>query len=192
MSYTPTKATRKAAKPAKVQSLYGYAMSYTPTKASAKADTQADIERMRRIWTDRFESKDTSAKADTQADVDRMRRIWTGPGLTDIGSDVKAGSQGPALTWGGSASPRTGMRQSRGPARGPVRTSAKRSAAVVGRETRLRHQRYFTGETRLGERVSPHRAEREGFEPSTSLTTRNGFRDRRIRPLCHLSVRRTA
>ena len=30
-------------------------------------------------------------------------------------------------------------------------------------------------------------AEREGFEPSTSLTTRNGFRDRRIRPLCHLS-----
>ena len=32
-------------------------------------------------------------------------------------------------------------------------------------------------------------AEREGFEPSTSLTTRNGFRDRRIRPLCHLSER---
>jgi hypothetical protein len=30
-------------------------------------------------------------------------------------------------------------------------------------------------------------AEGEGFEPSTSLTTRNGFRDRRIRPLCHPS-----
>jgi hypothetical protein len=76
MSYTPTKATGKAAQPVK-QSLYGYAMSYTPTKASANADTQADIERMRRIWTDRFESKDTIAKADTQADVDRMQRIWT-------------------------------------------------------------------------------------------------------------------
>ena len=32
-------------------------------------------------------------------------------------------------------------------------------------------------------------AEREGFEPSRSLTTPNGFRDRRIRPLCHLSER---
>src|SRR4051812_38525439 len=30
-------------------------------------------------------------------------------------------------------------------------------------------------------------AEGEGFEPSTDLTTRNGFRDRRIRPLCHPS-----
>jgi hypothetical protein len=38
------------------------------------------------------------------------------------------------------------------------------------------------------ERVHAWKAEREGFEPSTSLTTRNGFRDRRIRPLCHLSV----
>ena len=34
-----------------------------------------------------------------------------------------------------------------------------------------------------------YKAEGEGFEPSTSLTTRNGFRDRRIRPLCHLSER---
>ena len=77
MFYAPTKNTPEPAKPAKVQSLYGYAMSYTPTKASANADTQADIERMRRIWTDRFESKDTSAKSDTQADIDRMQRIWT-------------------------------------------------------------------------------------------------------------------
>jgi hypothetical protein len=29
--------------------------------------------------------------------------------------------------------------------------------------------------------------EGEGFEPSTDLTARNGFRDRRIRPLCHPS-----
>ena len=36
-----------------------------------------------------------------------------------------------------------------------------------------------------GER--PEKAEGEGFEPSTGLTTRNGFRDRRIRPLCHPS-----
>ena len=33
------------------------------------------------------------------------------------------------------------------------------------------------------------KTEREGFEPSRSLTTPNGFRDRRIRPLCHLSGR---
>ena len=51
----------------------------------AKAVTQADIERMRRIWTDReaaaprpaLKSKDTGAKADTQADIARLRRIWT-------------------------------------------------------------------------------------------------------------------
>jgi hypothetical protein len=47
-------------------------------------------------------------------------------------------------------------------------------------------------ESRSTRRDSACGAEREGFEPSTSLTTRNGFRDRRIRPLCHLSERRTA
>ena len=31
-------------------------------------------------------------------------------------------------------------------------------------------------------------AEREGFEPSNGCNPVNGFRDRRIRPLCHLSV----
>src|SRR5438552_3428736 len=31
------------------------------------------------------------------------------------------------------------------------------------------------------------KAEGEGFEPSSDLTARNGFRDRRIRPLCHPS-----
>jgi hypothetical protein len=30
-------------------------------------------------------------------------------------------------------------------------------------------------------------AERGGFEPPVPLTQNNGFRDRRIRPLCHLS-----
>ena len=38
-----------------------------------------------------------------------------------------------------------------------------------------------SGDTRLRE------AEGEGFEPSIRLTTDNGFRDRRIRPLCHPS-----
>jgi hypothetical protein len=31
-------------------------------------------------------------------------------------------------------------------------------------------------------------AEGEGFEPSSDETARNGFRDRRIRPLCHPST----
>ena len=39
----------------------------------------------------------------------------------------------------------------------------------------------------LDQRVSASRAEGEGFEPSTRRTTGNGFRDRRIRPLCHPS-----
>src|SRR5215212_4650302 len=33
------------------------------------------------------------------------------------------------------------------------------------------------------------KAEGEGFEPSSDETARNGFRDRRIRPLCHPSER---
>jgi hypothetical protein len=33
------------------------------------------------------------------------------------------------------------------------------------------------------------KAEGEGFEPSIRRTTDNGFRDRRIRPLCHPSGR---
>ena len=75
---------------------------------SAKADTQADIERMRRIWTDRdaaaprpaLKSKDTSAKADTQADIERMRRIWTDrdaaaprPALKSKDTSAKADTQ---------------------------------------------------------------------------------------------------
>src|SRR5581483_5090040 len=37
------------------------------------------------------------------------------------------------------------------------------------------------------QRDSAYEAEGEGFEPSIRLTTDNGFRDRRIRPLCHPS-----
>ena len=39
------------------------------------------------------------------------------------------------------------------------------------------------------ERVPAREAEGEGFEPSVRLTTHNGFRDRRIQPLCHPSGR---
>jgi hypothetical protein len=48
--------------------------------------------------------------------------------------------------------------------------------------------------TRLPAWISARGAEGEGFEPSIRLTTDNGFRDRRIRPLCHPSAggRRTA
>ncbi len=38
-----------------------------------------------------------------------------------------------------------------------------------------------------GPNPSKGKAEGEGFEPSIRLTTDNGFRDRRIRPLCHPS-----
>src|SRR5262249_21454317 len=54
------------------------------------------------------------------------------------------------------------------------------------------------GERRLDDPVDEPRTRRpcgfrlnltegEGFEPSIRLTTDNGFRDRRIRPLCHPS-----
>ncbi len=50
------------------------------------------------------------------------------------------------------------------------------------------------GEARLRQLREPIRegrkAEGEGFEPSSDLTARNGFRDRRIRPLCHPSAER--
>ena len=65
----------------------------------------------------------------------------------------------------------------------------QRCQGVVGRTARRARA---PPESRSTRRDSACRAEREGFEPSTSLTTRNGFRDRRIRPLCHLSERRTA
>src|SRR5438105_1653948 len=40
----------------------------------------------------------------------------------------------------------------------------------------------------VGEHGFPHvKAEGEGFEPSSDPRARNGFRDRRIRPLCHPS-----
>ena len=69
---------------------------------------------------------------------------------------------------------------------GPASCGLERSQAVL-RERRT-HDR-DTPQTRYRCGFTACSAEREGFEPSTSLTTRNGFRDRRIRPLCHLSER---
>src|SRR5829696_6305436 len=46
--------------------------------------------------------------------------------------------------------------------------------------------------TKATHHLRPSRAEGEGFEPSIRLTTDNGFRDRRIRPLCHPSERAVA
>jgi hypothetical protein len=39
----------------------------------------------------------------------------------------------------------------------------------------------------LGTEIRPNRAEGERFELSRDVTAPNGFRDRRIRPLCHPS-----
>ena len=44
-------------------------------------------------------------------------------------------------------------------------------------------------DSRSTKRLPTQEAEGEGFEPSIRLTTDNGFRDRRIRPLCHPSAR---
>ena len=69
-----------------------------------------------------------------------------------------------------------------------LRASARPSQADLsglGRRTLLparRRQNGMVTRKRLG------RAEGEGFEPSIRLTTDNGFRDRRIRPLCHPSA----
>jgi hypothetical protein len=52
----------------------------------------------------------------------------------------------------------------------------------------LRFERpHAPASTRLPHREPLGQAEGEGFEPSIRLTTDNGFRDRRIRPLCHPS-----
>src|SRR5206468_6370903 len=47
------------------------------------------------------------------------------------------------------------------------------------------------GRNPLPVRLSALETEGEGFEPSIRQTTDNGFRDRRIRPLCHPSDRAT-
>jgi hypothetical protein len=54
-------------------------------------------------------------------------------------------------------------------------------------ERSLKHPGHLSNpESRLTKRFLA-KTEGEGFEPSIRLTTDNGFRDRRIRPLCHPS-----
>jgi hypothetical protein len=50
----------------------------------------------------------------------------------------------------------------------------------------------YRGHTARGESIgrnSLQMAERGGFEPPNPVSRINGFRDRRIQPLCHLSAR---
>ena len=64
---------------------------------------------------------------------------------------------------------------------GDLSGSAKAAKSSTARRPRTRTTGGF----------SRQQAEGEGFEPSIRLTTDNGFRDRRIRPLCHPSDRAT-
>ena len=76
----------------------------------------------------------------------------------------------------------------------PACDNLRQSFALQGRETGIRDaQSPSDRRDRLQEKppvisgLSDNPAEGEGFEPSIRLTTDNGFRDRRIRPLCHPS-----
>ena len=70
---------------------------------------------------------------------------------------------------------------------GDVDEAVEREAGLQG-DPRLSPE---DDETRLESGFRVSEAEGEGFEPSIRLTTDNGFRDRRIRPLCHPSDRAT-
>ena len=67
-------------------------------------------------------------------------------------------------------------------------SAAIRAVPAVLRR-RLRGSGHWTGRIPLTVRDWPGQAEGEGFEPSSDPEARNGFRDRRIRPLCHPSER---
>jgi hypothetical protein len=69
---------------------------------------------------------------------------------------------------------------------------AKRRPVAKARRLRKRSltwREYFArGHPKQAHKRSGRKAEGEGFEPSSDETARNGFRDRRIRPLCHPSA----
>ena len=179
MSYTPTKATRKAAKPAKVQSLYGFAMSYTPTKATRKAataGTRCPTRQTKRRHQRRSVSHRRLRPAGRVARRPRRRagraaprtRVQghecqgrhagehradaadlDGPGLTDIGSDVRAGSQARShMGWVGLAATtrkpgRGASRSGRGPHRACFSCSASHTLVSTRpgwRAALLRHR----------------------------------------------------
>jgi hypothetical protein len=76
MSYTPAKATRTPAKPVNQTAAAGddpylSDVCVRPGESLGGPDGGPAVPRPA------LESKGTSAKADTQADIERMRRIWT-------------------------------------------------------------------------------------------------------------------
>ena len=76
MSYTPTKAIRTPAKPVNQTAAAGddpylSDVCVRPGESLGGPDGGPAVPRPA------LESKGTSAKADTQADIERMRRIWT-------------------------------------------------------------------------------------------------------------------
>jgi hypothetical protein len=104
-----------------------------------------------------------------------------------------SGAIGASRSWGRSArgwKPLAGEGRLQGDCRRARQSRDSRSRiraypAVLGGNVSLagcsRLSRLVDGETAW-------RTEGEGFEPSIRLTTDNGFRDRRIRPLCHPSA----
>lgn len=79
----------------------------------------------------------------------------------------------------------------------PRATVVRQCATVLSGSERIQTDsagRAVSRRIRLTMRLTGERAEGERFELSIRLTTDNGFRDRRIRPLCHPSAggRRTA
>jgi len=76
MSYTPTKAIRTPAKPVAQASAAGDD-SYLTDVYVRPGESLGGPDGGPAVPRPALESKVTSAKADTQADIERMRRIWT-------------------------------------------------------------------------------------------------------------------
>ena len=76
MSYTPTKAIRTLAKPVAQTSAAGVDPYLTDVNVRP-GESLGGPDGGQAVPRPALESKGTSAKADTQADIERMRRIWT-------------------------------------------------------------------------------------------------------------------
>jgi hypothetical protein len=76
MSYTPTKAIRTPAKPVAQTSAAGVDPYLTDVNVRP-GESLGGPDGGQAVPRPALESKGTSAKADTQADIERMRRIWT-------------------------------------------------------------------------------------------------------------------
>ena len=75
----------------------------------------------------------------------------------------------------------------RAPHRAPVTTPLERHSADLNGTHGPPALMKRHAESQAFMRDSAQETEGEGFEPSIRLATDNGFRDRRIRPLCHPS-----